>query len=135
LQKVWALGDLGRRVAAAPDILSELSLSPAPRADVPDRLAVPKPKAAARAKSDAIEETSLNDNQRAIVAFSAYLETQTPQPPEQKVRSAARVLASPKSAMAVAEERAKRYLARKSRATRARKARNAASGRKPGRTR
>jgi phospholipase C len=135
LQKVWGLGDLGRRVAAAPDILSELSLSPAPRADVPDRLAVPKPKAAARAKSDAIEETSLNDNQRAIVAFSAYLETQTPQPPEQKVRSAARVLASPKSAMAVAEERAKRYLARKSRATRARKARNAASGRKPGRTR
>ena len=135
LQIRWGLGDLGRRVAAAPDILTELSLSATARGDVPDRIAVPKPKALARAKSDAVEETSLNDNQRAIVAFSAYLETKTPQPPEQTVRSTVRALASPKSAMAVAEERAKRYLAQKSGATKMQKGRKAASRRKPRRTR
>lgn len=135
LQVLWALGDLGRRVAAAPDILAELALSPAARTNVPGRLTVPKVKAAARAKSDAIEETSLNDNQRAIVAFSAYLETQTPQSPERKVRSAARVIASPKSSMVVAEERAKRYLAQKTGTMAARKVRKGPSRRKAGRTR
>jgi phospholipase C len=134
LQVKWNLGGMGQRVAGAADILSDIRLAAAPRTDLPRRLAMKVPAAAIR-KSATLQAEYTNDNQRAIVAFSAYLETQTPQPPEQKVRSAARVLASPKSAMAVAEERAKRYLARKSRATRARKARNAASGGKPGRTR
>ena len=46
-----------------------------------------------------------------IVAFSAYLETQTPTPPARKAQAAARAMKSPADARQVAEQRARSYLA------------------------
>jgi phospholipase C len=118
LQVKWGLGDMGARVAQAPDILAGLTLTPAVRQDTPPRLGPPPATAVApqvrraRAISRRLAVAApLNDHQRAIVAFSAYLETQTPAPASRKVSAAARAMRSPADARAVAEERARRYLA------------------------
>jgi phospholipase C len=115
LQLKWGLGDLGARVAGAPDILGGLVPTPAARSDTPARLA-PAPAAAAprraRAAARRVAVTArLSDHQQAILAFSAYLETQTPAPPARKVQAAARAMRSPADARAVAEQRARSYLA------------------------
>jgi hypothetical protein len=114
LQVKWGLGDLGARVTAAPDILSELALTAAARGDTPARLALAPAAAAAprRATARRIAVTArLSDHQQAILAFSAYLETQTPAPPARKVQATARAMRSPADARTVAEQRARRYLA------------------------
>jgi phospholipase C len=112
LQVKWGLGDLGARVAAAPDILSGLARTPAARKDIPPRLAPTPAVRRARQAARRVAATSrLSDHQQAIVAFSAYLETQTPAPPARKVQAAARAMRSPADARQVAEERARRYLA------------------------
>ena len=113
LQVKWSLGGLGARVAGAPDILSGLARTSAPREDTLSRLApAPTPLRAARAKARRVAATSrLSDHQQAILAFSAYLETQTPGPPARTVQAAARAMKSPADAREVAEQRARRYLA------------------------
>ena len=116
LQVKWGLGDLGARVAQAPDILGGLTRTPTARQDTPPRLR-PSParvpaRAARRAVARRVAVTApLSDHQRAILAFSAYLETLTPVPASRKVRASARAMQSPADARTVAEERARRYLA------------------------
>jgi phospholipase C len=115
LQVKWGLGDLGARVASAPDILTGLRRAPSVRDDTPVRLAPTAAAAPARAARAAAKRAALtaplSGHQRAILAFSAYLETQTPAPAQQKVRASARAMKSPADARKVAEERARRYLA------------------------
>jgi phospholipase C len=118
LQVRWGLGAMGARVAAGPDVLAALSLAPVPRDDTPMRLerpAVSKKAAAARRRAKApraaAAQEPLTDHQRAIVAFSQYLDTQTPAPPTQKVRRMAKSMRSDADARQVAEARARRFLA------------------------
>ncbi len=118
LQVRWGLGAMGARVAAAPDVLAALSLASIPRDDTPMRLerpAVSKKAAAARRRAKApraaAAQEPLTDHQRAIVAFSQYLDTQTPAPPTQKVRRMAKAMRSNADARQVAETRARRFLA------------------------
>jgi phospholipase C len=112
LQKAWGLGDLGARVAAATSPLDAIALRTTPRADAPRTLPRP-PAAAVRKLRAAAPEAAepLNDHQRAILAFSEYLEVQTKTAAaETKLRAAARKLAGPAASAAVARERALRYL-------------------------
>jgi phospholipase C len=109
LQIRWRLGDLGRRVAEAPDILAGLDLTDAPREDTPMRLARPRRARRLVRRKPTVEEP-LSDHQRAIVAFSAYLETQTAIPARRRARAVARTMRSAEDARQVAEERARRYL-------------------------
>ena len=113
LRDRWGLGDMGERVAQAVDAIKQLKLESAPRVDTPSALAAPKPMAAARAISREAEKSRLNDNQAAIVAFSAYLDLETPEAPLRKVRAMKQATVSPTDAMQVAEERVERYLAYK----------------------
>ena len=111
LQVRWGLGAMGQRVAQAADILAGVRLTAAPRQDVPRLARPPAARRATRPPRRSMAPVRLNDHQRAIVAFSAYLETQTVAPAAQKVRATTRVMKSPAEASRVAEERATRYLA------------------------
>jgi len=113
LQDRWQLGDMGRRVSQAADAIGQLSLASAARTDTPAALKAPKPAAAARAVSRERQQSRLNDNQAAIVAFSQYLDLQTPAPATRKMAATKRAMESPSDAMEVAEERVERYLAHK----------------------
>jgi len=53
---------------------------------------------------------ALTDNQKAIVAFSEYLETETPGAAPRALRQARRVTQGPAEASLVARERARRFL-------------------------
>jgi len=121
LQIRWGLGRMGARVAEAPDILGGLRLAPAARQDTPERLLRATPMAAARTPRRSRVPAPLNDHQRAIVAFSAYLDTETTAPAALKVRATARSMRGPDDARRVAEERAKRYLAQLAGKTRRRR--------------
>ena len=109
LQGKWGLGDMGKRVASAPDIIAGIRMAAELRTDVPQRLSVKLPVAAIR-KSAAREAETPNDNQRAIVAFSQYLDTQRAAPAAAKMRLTVRSMESPAESLAVAEERARRFL-------------------------
>jgi len=109
LQLKWGLGDMGLRVARAPDIVGQVKRSAALRTDVPSQLAPSGPKLAAR-KRRLPANQPVNDNQRAIVAFSQYLDARTPGAATAKVERAMRTMASPGESLAVAEERGRRFL-------------------------
>lgn len=111
LRRKWNLREMGQRVHEAPDILGSVRLTEAPREDTPERLVPELARAMPRAPKRAAVAPTLNDHQRAIVAFSAYLETQTTASAEQKMRGFVRAQRSPADAIGVAEERARRYLA------------------------
>jgi phospholipase C len=109
LQIRWGLREMGRRVAMAPDILADLVLTDAPREDTPMRLTRPR-RARRPARRRPTEKEPLSDHQRAIVAFSTYLEAQTASPAPQKARAVRRTMRSAEDARQIAEERARRYL-------------------------
>ena len=127
LQIRWGLGAMGARVAAAPDVLASLPLAPAMRADTPATLArpaAPTLDAAARRRARSLRaaaaQAPLNDHQRAIVAFSQYLDAETPAPAAQKSRRMAQAMRSPADARQVAEARVRLFLAARGARTRAR---------------
>jgi phospholipase C len=110
LQLRWKLGAMGNRVAGAPDLFSRLRLAAAPRTDVPS---LPKPKAmprAARALVRARSEEQLSGNEQAIVAFSSWLDAQTPAPPAAKARALKKVARGPRASREVATQRALQFL-------------------------
>ena len=113
LQLRWKLGDLGKRVAQAPDLFAELRLSANPRSDVPS-LAAPKPKAVrGAAPRKAIAHPRLTSNEEAIVAFSAWLDAETPGPTKAKMRAARKAMRTPEDSRAVAKARARAFLKKK----------------------
>jgi phospholipase C len=103
----WGLGPLGARTATANDLLGSLTVAASPRTDTPARLSVPARAAALRA---AAPPARLTDNQRAIVAFSQYLEAQTPAAAVAAPRRTARAMRSAADASQVARQRARQFL-------------------------
>ena len=105
----WGLGPMGARTAAATDVFASLRIAPAMRTDTPARLALGAAVAAASARR-AAAPPALTDNQQAIVAFSQYLEMQTPAAAARAPARTARAMRSPADANAVARERARQFL-------------------------
>ncbi len=111
LQKEWGLGAIGARVAAAQSPIDMIELRATPREDAPRTL--PRPRTAAiRPRAMAAPEAAepLNDNQRAIVAFSDYLEVLAPPPARERSALAARKFRGVSATGAVARDRALRFL-------------------------
>jgi phospholipase C len=107
LQLRWKLGDLGKRVKAAPDVLAQLELLARPRSDVPKLKVTP----ASKALLPPGPPHRLLANEQAIVAFSAWLETQTRRPAHARVAANSRALQGPHESRGEAVERAQRFLA------------------------
>jgi len=103
----WNLGAMGARVAAAGDLFGSLTLASVMRTDTPRRLAVARTAAAVR---QAAPPAELTDNQQAILAFSQYLETQTPGAARAVSARTARAMQSPADACRVARQRARNFL-------------------------
>jgi phospholipase C len=113
LQVRWQLGKLGNRVDRAPDLFGELGLLASPRRDVPS-LAAPRTRAMrAAAPRTAVARPRLTANEEAIVAFSAWLDTQTPGAPKTKMRAAQKAMRAPEDSRAVAKARARAFLLEK----------------------
>jgi len=109
LQLRWGLGDLGRRVAGAPDLLSLLTLTSSPRIDTPS-LPAPRAKAVRAAVRRARAAQKLSDNEEAILAFSAWLDLETPGPPARKLQATRKAMRAPTDSRAVAKARAEAFL-------------------------
>ncbi len=111
LQNLWGLGNLGDRTAAAKSPLDAVAIRPTPRADAP--LTLPRPRASlVRRLTAAAPEAAepLSDGQRAILAFSEYLEVLEPAPARKRASFAARKHRGPTAGAAVARERALHFL-------------------------
>jgi hypothetical protein len=112
----WSLGALGKRTAAAASIGVTLRPGPPPD-DTPPAISglravrgVRRRRAAARA---AVPE-ALNDNQKAILAFSQALERDTAGPPSAKVVHSMRLMRGPRDQFAVARTRVEQFLKQRS---------------------
>ena len=103
----WKLGAMGARVAAANDLLGSLTVAPTMRTDTPGRVAGAGAAAAARRL---VPPAELTDNQQALLAFSQYLEAQTPGGAPATRARAARAMRGAAEANQVARERARNYL-------------------------
>ena len=115
LRDRWGLGALGGRVDAANDVIGALTPLAQPRDDTPRTIGAPARRArmmraAARPPK---EPEALTDNQKAIVAFSEYLETETRGAAPRALSQARRVTQGPEEASLVARERARRFLRRR----------------------
>lgn len=97
----WGLGPLGARAAAANDLLGSLTLAAAVRTDTPRHLGLG---AAPATAGPARPPARLSDNQQAILVFSQYLETLTPQAASAATRTR-RAMRSPADANQVARQR------------------------------
>jgi phospholipase C len=76
LQKRWGLGDMGARVAAAPDLFGLLKLLDKPRSDMP---ALAAPRVLKKTVTRAIAPPPPADGlESSIMAFGEWLETRTP---------------------------------------------------------
>ncbi len=111
LQQAWGLGDLGRRTATARNPLDALTLLPEPRRDTPKALPRPRPsRVKLLAATEPAAGSPLNDHQRAILAFSDYLETLAPPPPRMGLQLAKQKFMSPAARSIVASECVLRFL-------------------------
>jgi phospholipase C len=104
----WRLGPLGARTVHA-NSFGDVLLRQA-RTDTPDSIAEPDiPQARAKLAVPA-REPALNDLQRALLAMTEVLETETPQAPVAKLARSSRMLEGPIAQRQVAEERVERFL-------------------------
>jgi phospholipase C len=116
----WALRSLGKRAESAPSFGSAIRTTGLPRNDTPARIdvqipAAPRAKGSRAAAGPAPGAAALNANQRALIAFSQYLESQTKDDPRRKVARSMRMMVSPEAAANVAIERVERFLAQQRR--------------------
>jgi len=111
LSDKWSLRSLTKRVDSAKSIAAAIPFGDQPRADTPTSLAVPTElRALATEKILAAESLELNPQQKALLAFSEYLEGQIQEPVGKPLRAAA-MMASPASQVATAKERVNLFLA------------------------
>lgn len=110
LQVRWKLGDMGRRVATAPDLLAGLKLTDTPRDSTMPKARRLRAKALVKATKAPAAADRLSDNEQAIVAFSAWLDTKTPGAPRPKARVAAKAVRGADQSREAAKSRAARFL-------------------------
>jgi phospholipase C len=107
LSDKWDLLALGRRAAVAESFADAIGTTGSPRPDTPQRIDVTSP---ATRGATSIPVSPLNGHQRALIAFSEYLESQTEGNLAQKVERSFRMMESEESSAAVAIQRVDRFL-------------------------
>jgi phospholipase C len=103
----WGLGPLTARVAQANSVGAVVRTSGAPNEDTP--AAVPVAEAHLFAAVAVEQAEPLNENQKALVAFTEYLEAEIAEPAGRPARALA-TAAGPESRAAVAKERVELFL-------------------------
>jgi phospholipase C len=115
------LRPLGRRVAQVASFAPELLRLDAPRTDTPAELPRPRPAVRPRAaRREPPMPTDLNEHQRALLAFTEYLDTQIVEPHARKTARKRVFESGIAGAAAVARERVERFLAQHRRGGRGR---------------
>ena len=110
LSDKWNLRPLTERVTRAQSIGVALRLDGQPREDTPASLVVPTESAAAAGTPLAAESEDLNPQQKALVAFSEYLEQEIVDPVGKPARGMA-MMGALQSQVVVAKERVHLFLA------------------------
>ena len=107
----WGLGFLTARVDAARSFAPALLGAAAPRDDTPASIDMPTDVAfAAVLESVGDSEESMNDNQRAIVAYSRLLEGKIAEEPALKVQRFLSAMEGTQAQFRVARERAQLFV-------------------------
>lgn len=110
LAEKWSLGPLTNRMAKAQSFGSAIRTTGEPRTDTPGSVKIPAMAAAPEAMMAAGPGEPLNGHQKALIAFSEYLEREIEEPVGKPVRKAA-MMAGPPSQVATAVSRVELFLA------------------------
>lgn len=110
LTENWSLGPLTERVAAAQSFASAIRTTGEARTDTPGSVPIPAMAAASEAMMAAGPGEPLNAHQKALIAFSEYLEREIEEPVGKPARTAA-MMAGPPSQVETAKSRVKLFLA------------------------
>lgn len=105
----WSLGPLTDRVAKAQSFGAAIRTTGEPRTDTPTSVPIPVTAKAVGLAAAGPSET-LNGHQKALIAFSEYLEKEIEEPVGKPARMAA-MLAGPQSQAETAKSRVKSFLA------------------------
>jgi phospholipase C len=119
LKKLWGLGDLGARTAAAATFDQEIGAQP--RTNTPEKISAKT----ALPPAPAVAVTALSDHQAALVAMSHNLESMSDEDAAQVAARSRHVLTGPQSQIDAAVDRVDAFLA----AAEEKQARRTASGR------
>jgi len=106
----WSLQPLGQRTAGANSFASIIGAAGGPRQDTPASVS---PQVAPRAvllTKAALAEKPLSDNQRAIISFSQYLESQTKDKDANKVKRSMKMMSGPVEQVGIAKQRVRLFL-------------------------
>jgi phospholipase C len=110
LTEKWGLGPLTERVARAQSFGSAIRTTGQPRTDTPGSVSLPALAAAPEAMAAAGPGEPLNGHQKALIAFSEYLEREIEEPVGKPARAAA-MMAGPPSQVETAKSRVEMFLA------------------------
>lgn len=109
LTEKWNLGSLTERVASAQTFGSAIRTTGQPRMDTPSSVPIPAIAAASEAAMAAGPGEPLNGHQKALIAFSEYLEHEIEEPVGKPARAAA-MMAGPQSQAETAKSRVALFL-------------------------
>jgi phospholipase C len=110
LTEKWGLGPLTERVARAQSFGSAIRTTGQPRTDTPGSVSLPALTAAPEAMMSGGPGEPLNGHQKALIAFSEYLEQEIEEPVGKPARAAA-MMAGPPSQVETAKSRVTMFLA------------------------
>ena len=106
----WSLKPLGQRTAGANSFASIIGATGGPRQDTPVSVSTQVASRAALLTKATLAEKPLNDNQRAIISFSQYLESQTKDKDANKVKRSMKMMSGPVDQVGIAKQRARLFL-------------------------
>jgi phospholipase C len=106
----WSLQPLGERAASAHSFASIIGAAGGPRQDTPATVSPQIAPRAALLTKAALAEKPLNDNQRAIISFSQYLEKQTKDKDANKVKRSMKMMSGAVDQVGIAKQRARLFL-------------------------
>jgi len=106
----WSLKPLGQRTAGANSFASIIGATGGPRQDTPASVSTQVAPRAALLTKAALAEKPLNDNQRAIISFSQYLEKQTKDKDTNKVKRSMKMMSVAVDQVGIAKQRARLFL-------------------------
>jgi len=105
-----SLQPLGQRSAAANSIATIIGAAGGPRQETPVSVSLQVAPRAMPLTKAALAEKPLNDNQRAIISFSQYLESQTKDKAANKVKRSMKMMSGPVNQVAIAKQRVRHFL-------------------------